>query len=82
MRKRFETLAAECFKDHRELSKFVLCITTTPALITITDKTCYVKLKRLETPVYQHSGEKLIERLNEFGAVTLDGTNRKIIYQF
>ena len=81
MRKRFEEMAATCFTDHRELSKFVLSLTTSPATVTFTNNTIYVKLKKLETPVYQKSAEKFINILNKINTTTLDGTERHIVYQ-
>ena len=82
MRKRFDEMASECFKDHRELSKFILALTSSPATITITNKAYHVKLKRLETPVYQQSAERLIEKLNNTSTYTLDAVKKKIIFQF
>lgn len=82
MRKRFEEMAAECFKDHRELSKFIYTLTSSQATVTITTKCCYVKLRKLETPVYQAAAEKLIQKLNSKKSQTLDGSGRLIIFQF
>ena len=80
--KRFDEMAAASFKDHRELSKFILSITGTSARITISKDTVYVKLKKLETPAYQRAAEKLIQSLNERQPMTMDVKNRKIVYQF
>ena len=82
MRKRLEDLAAECFKDKRELSKFVVAITSTDATVIEHGDTVTVKLNKLETPVYQRSAEKLIHKLNEKGPTMIDGTGRKINFQF
>lgn len=82
MRKRFEEMAAECFKDHRELSKFVYTLTSSQATVTITTKHCYVKLRKLETPVYQAAAEKLIQKLNSKKSKMLDGSGRLIVFQF
>jgi len=82
IRKRFEEMAAECFKDHRELSKFIYTLTSSQATVTITTKCCYVKLRKLETPVYQAAAEKLIQKLNSKNSQMLDGSGRLIIFQF
>ena len=82
MRKRFEEMAAECFKDHRELSKFICTLTSSQATVTITTKCCYVKLRKLETPVYQAAAEKLIQKLNGRKSKMLDGSGRVIVFQF
>lgn len=80
--KRFEDLAAECFKDHRELGKFVLSLLDTSAEIKTAGNSVFVKLRPLETPVYQRAAEKLIEKINEKHPVTMDGTNRRIEFGF
>lgn len=80
--KRLEDLAAECFKDHRELGKFVLSLLDTSAEIKTAGNFVFVKLRPLETPVYQRAAEKLIEKMNEKHPVTMDGTNRRIEFIF
>jgi hypothetical protein len=82
MRKQFEDIAKTVFVDHRELDKFVLSLMGTTAKITYMTNICYVKLKKLETPVYQRSAEKLLKLLNEKRPYLMDGTNRRIIYEF
>ena len=82
MRKRFEEMAAECFRDHMELSKFICTLTSSQATVTITTKCCYVKLRKLETPVYQAAAEKLIQKLNRKKTLMLDGSERLMIFQF
>jgi hypothetical protein len=82
MRKRLQDMASECFKDKRELSKFIMALTTSPAEITITNKAYYVKLEKLETPQYQKSAELLIEKLNMLQSTIMDVSGRKLIFQF
>lgn len=82
MRKRLQDMALECFKDKRELSKFIMALTTSPAKITITNKAYYVKIKKLETPQYQKSAELLIDKLNKLESTIMDGSERKLIFQF
>jgi len=80
MRKRFEDIAREYFKDHRELSKFIVALTSSSATITQTQDCCIVRIKALDTPVYQKSAEKLINKLNGMDPRTVDGTNRRLVY--
>lgn len=82
MRKQFEDLAKTVFVDHRELDKFILSLMGTSANLTYTTNICYVKLKKLETSVYQRSAEKLVKILNDKKPNLMDGTNRRIIYEF
>lgn len=82
IQKRLQDIASECFKDKRELSKFIMALTTTPAKVTITNKAYYVKLKKLETPQYQKSAELLIDKLNKLDSTIMDGSERKLIFQF
>ena len=70
------------YKDKRELSKFIMALTTSPAEITITNKAYYVKLSKLEPPQYQKSAELLIEKLNMLQSTIMDGSGRKLIFQF
>ena len=80
--KRFEDLASECFKDHRELGKFVLSLLDTSAEIKISGNRMIVKLKPLETPVYQRAAKKLVSKMNDKGPITMDGKNRRIEFRF
>lgn len=82
MRKQLEDTAKLVFKDHRELSKFIASLTGTTATIEYTDKYCFVRLKKLDTPVYQASAEKLLSILNDKKPMLMDNSNRIIIYQF
>ena len=82
MRKKLQGMALECFTDKRELSKFIMALTSSPAIVTITNKAYYVKIKKLETPKYQNSAELLIHKLNKLESTIMDGSGRKLIFQF
>lgn len=82
IRKRFEDICKECFKDHRELSKFVLQITNIGAKVTVRSDSIHYKLERLETPSYQRAAEKLIVKINAMDMSFINSNNKKIFVEF
>jgi hypothetical protein len=82
LRKRFESVAKECFKDHRELGKFILQLVNSRAKITISENTVRFTLDTIETPCYQRAAEKLIEKINLMGIYDFSKKDRKIIVNF
>ena len=81
IKSRMRELAAECFNDHRELSKFIESLMKSETTITRDKGTYIVELDLNAPPRYRESAELLIEKINEENPGSLDGDNMALSFK-
>lgn len=75
MRKQMEDLAAECFSDYRELSKFMTTLMRAETTITRDKGTYHVQLELDAPPRYLNSTQLLLDKINAHNPRSVDGAN-------
>ena len=81
IRSRMTELAAECFNDHRELSKFLESLMNSETTITRDKGTYIIELDLNAPPRYCKSAELLIGKINKENPRSLDGANMALSFK-